>query len=115
MFVPGHVDFASNERNAFGLQANPLLRSGLTRQQNFSAGAEDAMPRKASIGLGERPGNAASIAGKSGGFGHGSIRRDFALGNFRDNAPHFFEHFEIICGARTRACRVDTLSTHVGA
>src|SRR5579872_883562 len=87
-----HPDFLAPKLDAFGLEADALLGSSFAGEQDFSAGAEDSMPGEASFGLAERPGDSAGVAGKSGGFGDGSIGGDFAFGNFGDYFAHFFEH-----------------------
>jgi hypothetical protein len=77
-----HVDAAAAERDAFGLEAEALLEGGFSTQLDFTAGAEDPLPREPD-GAAQDADDLAGGAGMSGSAGDGTVSRDFAA---RDGA-----------------------------
>lgn len=91
MPVPLHIDAQAVKDDSFGLEAHALFESGFAAKQDFTAGANHALPRH-SIGLVQRPGDLAGGAGESGGIGDVAVGRDLAFWNPPDLAQDQIEH-----------------------
>ncbi len=80
MLMLFHPHFASSERYAFGLEAQPLLQAVLAWQHDFSAGPHHPMPGQATRPA-QRPHHLSSAPWKTGGTRNIPISGNLAFRN----------------------------------
>ena len=92
MTEAGEVDPIAIDRDAFGAKAKALLEAVFAGEENFSPGAEHAMPGDVFSPGPQRPDDLASRAGISGGRGDIPVGRDFAARDTADLVEDALEH-----------------------
>src|SRR5215472_7903338 len=96
------VHAIADENHAFSLQAQPLLESVFTRQEDASFGAEHTMPgQTACARSAKRPYHLPRCSGISGGFGHGAVGCDLPSGN---SANHSLNPHKHSCALALQIC-----------
>ena len=101
MVVVFHVDTEADELDAFGLETHALFESVLAGEEDFSAGADDALPRDAAgTGSVEGPRSLAGCAGKSCGVGNVAVGGDLAERDAADLGKDLLEHVGLGHGNR---------------
>ena len=80
MFEAGEVDALARDLYAFEAQPEFLFHAGFTRQADFAARAQHALPRNG-LARAQCPNYLARRAGKSGGRRNGAVGGYFAFGD----------------------------------
>ena len=79
-----HVDAEAVKFYALGLQAEALFEAVFAGEEDFAAGADNALPWDTSAAAVKGPGDLARVAGVSGGVGDVAVGGDFAVGDATD-------------------------------
>jgi len=90
-FVKTHVHSAAPKRDAFHLQAKPLIHGMMAAQLDVPAGADNALPGKIDSRV-KRPHHLARCAGIARGLGDRAISRHVATRHSADGGNDLFSH-----------------------
>lgn len=102
MMVRSHVDAQTVENDSFRFQAHALFETGLATEQDFTAGADHALPGHAAR-LVQRPRDLARRAGETRGIRDVAVGRHLSFRNAahlaQDQVEHgrFVSHFSEEC------------------